>query len=113
MKSLKLTLFVFVFMVNSAIGDSLRVDTLAASTITVDGLNVTSMYDVNDVVWAIETLLNDVNSPGIGITTLECDPCKCPSSGEMSSCYEWMAEKERAKEADYKRIRDILENLKE
>lgn len=40
------------------------------------------------------------------VTTLECDPCKCPTGG-MSSCYAYMAQKEHEKEVSRKKM-DLL-----
>jgi len=41
------------------------------------------------------------------VLTLECDPCKCPAS--MADCYAFMAEKEREKEENNRKMRDIYE----
>lgn len=44
-------------------------------------------------------------------STVECDPCKCPTNG-MASCYEFMASKERAKEQRHKEAVALLERAK-
>jgi len=52
------------------------------------------------------------SSLGINATTLECNPCRCPTD-RMAACYEFQAERERRKEAAYKDARAVFERAQQ
>lgn len=66
-----------------------------------------------EAIKAWEDAVSRMDKPtfGIDIVNAVCTPCSCMTHG-MASCYEYMAEQERAKEQAYRDAIDLLKRAK-
>lgn len=83
------------------------VDPLAAKTTIYEGYNVRALYDVNDIIWAIETLINyakdDLDGPATSYAVY------LPPEMALRAA----ADRIEKKRADIARAQKILDALKE
>ncbi|HBA85218.1 MAG TPA: hypothetical protein DCZ95_14105 [Verrucomicrobia bacterium] len=79
---------------------------------SLDGVSTTSISCVTkqELLDAIDTLIPKVDS---GVTYTNCDPCTCGSQYGEAACYQWLADKARAKEERESRAREVIEKFKD